>query len=35
MNKKEIKKIVEALHEPKVQKWIEKKWGGSVVPVNE
>ena len=34
-NKKEIKKIVEALHEPKVQKWIEKKWGGSVVPVNE
>ena len=31
----EIKKIVEALHEPKVQKWIEKKWGGSVVPVNE
>lgn len=32
---KEIKKVVEALHEPKVQKWIEKKWGGSVVPVNE
>lgn len=34
-NNKEIKKVVEALHEPKVQKWIEKKWGGSVVPVNE
>lgn len=28
-----IKKIVETLHEPAVQKWIEKKWGGSVVPV--
>lgn len=32
---KDIKKIVEVLHEPKVQKWIEKEWGGSVVPVNE
>ncbi|MGG5369164.1 MetQ/NlpA family ABC transporter substrate-binding protein [Enterococcus sp. AZ196] len=31
---KEIKIIVEALHEPKIQKWIEKKWGGSIVPVN-
>jgi len=34
-NNKDIKKIVEVLHEPAVQKWIEKKWGGSVVPVDE
>lgn len=32
---KDIKKIVKALHDPKVQKWIEKKWGGSVVPVTD
>lgn len=31
---KDIKKIVEVLHESKVQKWIKEKWGGSVVPVN-
>ncbi|MBO0410849.1 MetQ/NlpA family ABC transporter substrate-binding protein [Enterococcus hulanensis] len=34
-NNEDLKKIVEVLHEPKVQKWIEKKWGGSIVPVNE
>ncbi|GAA2909868.1 MetQ/NlpA family ABC transporter substrate-binding protein [Enterococcus pseudoavium] len=32
---KDIEKIVKVLHEPKVQKWIEKKWGGSIVPVNK
>ncbi|MDT2702123.1 MetQ/NlpA family ABC transporter substrate-binding protein [Enterococcus dongliensis] len=32
---KDIKKIVEVLHEKKVQDWIEQEWGGSVVPVNE
>ena len=34
-NNEDLKKIVEVLHEPKVQKWIEKKWGGSIVPVDE
>jgi D-methionine transport system substrate-binding protein len=32
---KDIKTIVETLHEAKVQQWIEKKWGGSIVPVDE
>jgi D-methionine transport system substrate-binding protein len=30
-----LKKVVDVLHEPQVQKWIEKKWGGSIVPVSE
>lgn len=32
---KDIKTIVETLHEAKVQQWVEKKWGGSIVPVDE
>jgi D-methionine transport system substrate-binding protein len=32
---KDLKKVVDVLHEPQVQKWIEKKWGGSIVPVSE
>ena len=35
LSKKDIKTIVETLHEAKVQQWIEKKWGGSIVPVDE
>ncbi|MGM0123665.1 D-methionine transport system substrate-binding protein [Enterococcus sp. AZ194] len=29
-----IKELVKILHEDSVQSWIEKKWGGSIVPVN-
>lgn len=32
---KDIRKIVDTLHEPDVQKWINDKWGGSIVPVNK
>lgn len=34
-NDPNIQKIVEVLHEPDVQKWIQQKWGGSIVPVND